>query len=228
LAHRVVGNAGSAIRDDETLVTALAWFTIAGIVAYVLLTVIAQFLPPHYSPIHDAESDLAVGPYGYLMTIAFVVRGIISVALLIALDRALPARARSKIGMILFGIWGAGALLLSMFPADVVKGRHTVHGDVHLVVALVAFVCGAVGEVLLSRRMSVAPWSRASRQVVRILSYFTATTLVLFFFLTPRPRVFGLFERLFIGAALVWMLVTAAVLVTQHSRGAEAQPNAPA
>ena len=38
--------------------------TIIGIVLYLVLDIIAQLLPPHYSFITQAESDLAVGPYG--------------------------------------------------------------------------------------------------------------------------------------------------------------------
>jgi hypothetical membrane protein len=40
--------------------------TIVGIAVYVVLNVIAQLLPPHYSPLRQAMSDLAVGPYGWL------------------------------------------------------------------------------------------------------------------------------------------------------------------
>ena len=45
------------------------------IVLYIVLDAIAQALPPHYSPISQAESLLAVGPYGYIMTINFLNRG---------------------------------------------------------------------------------------------------------------------------------------------------------
>ena len=41
------------------------------IILYVVLDVVAQVLPPHYSPISQAESLLAVGPYGYIMTVNF-------------------------------------------------------------------------------------------------------------------------------------------------------------
>ena len=51
----------------------LALVTIVGIVVYVIIDVIAQLLPPHYNAIIQAESDLAVGPYGFLMTINFVI-----------------------------------------------------------------------------------------------------------------------------------------------------------
>ena len=36
------------------------------IVLSVLLEVIVQLLPPHYNPLSQSESDLAVGPYGFL------------------------------------------------------------------------------------------------------------------------------------------------------------------
>ena len=60
---------------------ALGALVIAGIVPYLALDVLAQLLPPHYSPVRQVESDLAVGPYGYVMTINFALRGALSLAL---------------------------------------------------------------------------------------------------------------------------------------------------
>jgi len=48
------------------------------IILYVVLDAIAQVLPPHYSPLSQAESLLAVGPYGYIMTVNFLIRGVFS------------------------------------------------------------------------------------------------------------------------------------------------------
>jgi hypothetical protein len=50
----------------------------AQIILYVVLDAIVQVLPPHYSPISQAESLLAVGPYGYIMTVNFLNRGVFS------------------------------------------------------------------------------------------------------------------------------------------------------
>jgi len=36
---------------------------LVGVVLYLVLDAIAQVLPPHYNPLSQAESDLAVGPY---------------------------------------------------------------------------------------------------------------------------------------------------------------------
>lgn len=55
----------SASVQQEQVVARLALATIVGIALYVVIDVITQLLPPHYNPISQAESNLAVGPYGY-------------------------------------------------------------------------------------------------------------------------------------------------------------------
>lgn len=56
----------------------LFWVVILLIILYAVLDVIAQSLPPHYSPISQAESDLAVGRFGFIMTLNFLNRGVLS------------------------------------------------------------------------------------------------------------------------------------------------------
>jgi hypothetical membrane protein len=63
---------------------------------YVALDIIAQALPPHYSPISQAESDLAVRPYGYVMSINFIVRGLLSLTAVLAL-RGIDPRNRGNL-----------------------------------------------------------------------------------------------------------------------------------
>src|SRR6185437_3342848 len=116
----------------------LALLTTVGIVLYVILDVIAQLLPPHYSPIRQPESDLAVGPYGWVMALNFVVRGLLSFALIAALIKGAPEAIRSRAGLVLLGIWAVGALLLAAFPTDVGGGKVTLHGAIHLLVAVIA------------------------------------------------------------------------------------------
>jgi hypothetical membrane protein len=58
---------------------------LAGIILYLILDMVAQLLPPHYSPISQAESDLAVGQFGYIMAVNFLNRGILSLMFLFVL-----------------------------------------------------------------------------------------------------------------------------------------------
>lgn len=202
----------SAHHQSEKQGAALALLTIVGIALYVVLDVIAQLLPPHYSPISQPESDLAVGPYGWVMAINFVLRGLLSFAFMAALIKGAPAAIRSRGGLILLGIWAVGALLLALFPADIAGGRVTAHGAVHLLVALIAFICVAVGELLLSRRFAVdARWRSLQRPTLTIATLILiACALTLVGLRLPGLKdAGGLIERLFLGMALLWMLIVA-------------------
>jgi hypothetical protein len=193
--------------------------TIAGIALYVVLDVVAQLLPPHYSPVRQAESDLAVGPYGYVMTINFVVRSALSLMLIAGLIQGVAARARSKIGVALIGVWAVGAFLLALFPTDV-NSRATIHGYIHLVVALVAFCAVGAGELLVSGRIGAdARWTRL-RPYLLICSFATLAALaaqVLGVRASAALSAGGLVERVFLGLALLWMLLVAINLVRAGS-----------
>jgi hypothetical membrane protein len=165
--------------------------------------------------VRQAESDLAVGPYGYVMTINFVVRGCLSLALVAGLMRGVTARARSTVGVALIGIWAVGAFLLALFPTDV-NSRLTVHGGIHLLVALVAFCAVAVGELLVSLRIGIdARWT-SLRPYLLICSIATLVALLAELVGVRASEAFGiggLVERMFLGLALLWMLLVAIRLV---------------
>jgi hypothetical membrane protein len=204
---------GAANRRGAQRGALLALVTIGGIVLYVTLDVIAQVLPPHYNPIRQPESDLAVGPYGFIMTINFVLRGLLSLALVGALAGAVSRKALSRTGLALVGLWGVGALLLAAFPTDLSGAPPTLHGIVHLIIATLAFIGAPIGELLLARRFTQDERWRAlgaPAQVIAILAIIAAFILLV---VTPTSRtlshVGGLTERIFIGLILLWMLVIA-------------------
>jgi hypothetical membrane protein len=187
---------------------ALALLPVIGIVLYVILDVIAQLLPPHYSALSQAESDLAVGPYGFVMTINFVVRGLLSLALVWVLSRAMSKSGLSRAGLVLLAVWGIGALVLAIFPTDLAGAKPTLHGVIHLFVALLAFICGAIGELLLALHFARDGRWRSLHTpalVIAILAIFMFVLLLLAAF----PHAYGLVERTFIGLVLLWILVVA-------------------
>lgn len=187
---------------------------IAGLVIYLALDAIAQSLPPHYSPVSQAESDLAVGPYGYVMTLNFINRGLLSLCFLFAL--ALTANGsdvmtpRFRRGAYLFGFWSVGALLLAVFPTDVPPAPATWHGVLHLVVAVLAFLGGALGAVYLSLGMDGnRPLARARRIALPlaylVLALCLAELLGGFVFPQPYSGYGGLVERAFLASVLIWI-----------------------
>jgi hypothetical membrane protein len=194
--------------------------TIAGIALYVVLDAVAQSLPPHYSPISQAESDLAVGPYGYIMAVNFVNRGVFSLLFLYGLMKSLPSRPALRTGFGLFGMWAVGALILAVSPTDV-GGPATVHGVVHLVVATLAFLGAALGTLSLSRAFGRNPALKALRYAMPL----AVLAVVFFFVLYGGPvvvphasaKVGGLVERVFIGLVLAWMLAVSVTMLRRST-----------
>lgn len=210
---------------------ALLALVFSGIALYIVLDVVAQALPPHYSPISQAESLLAVGPYGYVMTVNFVVRGALSLLLVAAYARAIPRASQSRAGLILLGVWGIGALLLAAFPTDAPNARPTVHGAVHLIVALAAFVCGPLGALLLARarrKDASTPIPRALLVGVAVAALVAAGLVILGAPVATRAGIWGLLERILIGLVLLWMLLAALDLWVSQSLIRQLHSQAPA
>jgi Protein of unknown function (DUF998) len=199
---------------------------VVGIVLYAVLDVVAQLLPPHYNPISQAESDLAVGPYGYVMTANFVVRGLLTFAFLFGAVAATRLGKTARVGLALLAIWGAGAFILAAFPADV-TAVVTVHGTIHNTTAVIAFTGGAFGTLFLSRHFNPEGRLRRVETLARILAilaivmYFVTLGALIFRRLAD---IFGLVERLFIGLVLLWMLVVALQLLLSDRRRGTATP----
>lgn len=180
------------------------------IVISLLLEVTIQLLPPHYNPISQAESDLAVGPYGFLMNINFVIRGLLGLVFLVAFVRAIPKVARSRSGQILMGIAAIGKLLIAYFVTDLTSPPQTLHGLIHALVALTSFFCGALGELLLARSLRHDPNARNYQPMLKGLAIVTLIWSVVVIgtvVVSSRIGVWGLFERIYTVLFLSWMVI---------------------
>jgi len=205
--------------DRARLLFAIA---LVGVVLYVALDAVAQSLPPHYSPIRQAESDLAVGPYGYIMTLNFVNRGVLSLcflfAVMLAANSSDTATPRLRRGAWLFAAWSVGALLLAAFPTDVPAVPVSWHGAIHLVVAVIAFLGGAFGALYISLGMAGNRTMGRARGVAVPLAYLAVLLCVVDIFGGAIARGFfahygGLIERMFLGSVLLWIVLVSVVML---------------
>jgi len=204
----------------QSNVRQLFWVVIGAIVLYVVLDAIAQSLPPHYSPVRDAESDLAVGPYGYIMAINFLNRGALSLIFLYALSKITRANGglesmgvgRSfRIGVYVFAVWAVGAILLAFFPTDVPATPVSWHGAIHLVVAALAFFGGAFGALLLSLQFGKNRALQGAKRLARLIAILSVVLLLVGLVSIAGP-IGGLTERMFLGSVLLWVAVVAIYL----------------
>ena len=203
--------------------------TLSGVALYLLLDFVAQLLPPHYSAISQPESDLAVGQYGYIMTVNFLNRGLLSAEFLLAMVGTVRLSQAEfsayRTGFYLLGAWSLGAVLLAIFPTDVPSTPVSWHGAIHLLVAVIAFIGGGIGALLVSSRMR----QTRSLQGASLLAFpLAALSAILCLaellgpFLAPNlvAGYGGLLERFFLGSVLFWMAAVSTYMLLHKSRAA--------
>ncbi|MFF1404983.1 DUF998 domain-containing protein [Streptomyces sp. NPDC058294] len=185
---------------------------VSAVAAYIVLDVIAQLLPPHYSAVHQPESNLGVGPYSWVMNLNFLVRGVTGATIAWAVFTK-ATRTRQKVGAALLAVWAACSALLSVIHTDVSSGSLattdlTTQGTIHVALAFIGFACAAVGTLTVGTGLSNHP------RALHAVALSTAIALLLFLAATVTTDLFGLFERLFIATVLAWTTLTALSLTT--------------
>lgn len=192
----------------------LAVAAMALVLVYVGVDVILQGLPPHYSVISDAESDLAVGQFGWAMQVNFALRAVMSGCVVAAVALLGPVSAARRSGLVLLSVAGLCSAALVFFPTDVnrpgeygMTARTTV-GLIHVIFATTGFVAVLAAMVVLtaSLRLTV-PGPRAA---VAFLAVGGAGLILLAVSLTVLPQVVGLTERVCLAGILGWAYVLCA------------------
>jgi hypothetical membrane protein len=186
------------------------------VVLYVLVDVVLQALLPRYSVLSDAESDLAVGPFGWAMDLNFLARAAMCACVIAAiLLLKSPSRPRgsrlSAWGLALLAISGLCSAALVFAPADVnAPGEfgmtpHTSIGVVHVTFATAGFVAVLAAMALLT------VWASGALPLFRAVLMFgvlgCAGLTALALCIAVAPQLVGLAERVCLAGILGWAFV---------------------
>ena len=174
------------------------------VLLYVLIDVVLQFLPPHFSVVSDAESDLAVGPFGGAMNLNFLARAVMSGCVVVAVVLTAPASRLRSAGSVLLTLAGLCSAALVFFPTDVnppgefgMTPRTTV-GLVHVVFATSGFLAVLLAMALLTRWIGRPRAVRGFFVVALVGLGLLALSLAVF------AQLVGLAERLCLVGILGW------------------------
>ncbi|PXA68019.1 DUF998 domain-containing protein [Cryobacterium arcticum] len=197
----------------------LATVAVVGAVLYVLVDILLQLLPPHYSVISEAESNLAVGPYGWIMNLNFLARGVVTVCAVAALARFGPRSRLQRVGLALLLVAGACSAALAFLPTDIPAADApglaptTALGAAHLTVAVVGFVTALAGFALLTLWLRGSDRLQAAYPAAAILTGVALLGLAwLGMAATVAPGMIGLAERLCLAGVLGWVIAVSAVI----------------
>jgi hypothetical protein len=195
---------------SETNLGALAALAVAG---QVVLLASAWLLPfvSEYGWVGDTISELVLGRFGFVQTVAFVVAGIGTLALAYVIRRLTAGTWGSGVGPLLVGVYGVGAILAAIVPTDPIDRPEDVWarstaGMVHAGASVVGFASMVVAMFVLLRTFLLEPRWRA--RTGWWLGLFPAAALSLLFAQADGPRV-GLMQRLLVAAIAAWVIVVA-------------------
>ncbi|HEX5640744.1 MAG TPA: DUF998 domain-containing protein [Thermoleophilia bacterium] len=130
--------------------SAFAYLAAVLVVVWAVLVIVAQLLNPEQSPLAMGMSGLARGRAPWVMKSAFVCRGASALVLLFALPSVLGTAALTLTGMAAFWVWGVGSALLALSDTDMPGEPPSRTGSVHALLALVAYLAGVAGAIMLS------------------------------------------------------------------------------
>lgn len=195
----------------------LARLALAGVGGYVAIDVLLAFLRPGYSLLYNAESDYGRGPWFWVMDANFLLRCALSLAIAIALYRAVRLDGRARAGLALLVSWAIFSGLLAFFADNPVGTPQTTSGVIHVVLAFIAFTCVAIGLIVISASLMSDPaWRRAAPALLAVSIAGALAYLLLGTASRHHHAPGGLYERIFLGLELLWILI-AAVAVARRT-----------
>ena len=186
----------------------LALLAIVGIAGYLLNVAALHFLRSDVNPLLEPVSNYAVGPYGSLLTAADIGSGLAALALTFGLYLTVAPPGRSYVGLFLLALYGVSVLLAGIFPIDV-GGEATTFGIIHNIVGNISFFGFPIAVILLSLGMGKDERWRSFRRRALALSMVVVLTVILTIVGSNLGIGYGVTQRIFNVAALVWMLAVA-------------------
>jgi hypothetical protein len=184
----------------------------AAIVGQIVLLASALVLPvvSEFDLIGDNMSELVLGRFGWVQTVAFIIAGVGTLALAYALRQLTAGTWGSRAGSLLVIVYGVGAILVAIFPTDRIDSpadvaSQSTTGLIHVTISLVSFVCMIVAMFIFTRTFALEPRWRVLTPWIVLLP---ASALSLLFVQSEGPWV-GIMQRLMVGVIAAWIIIVA-------------------
>lgn len=197
-------------RQVSNWIAVLATAAIVGTTYFVVIIAAMHFLSPDMNPIERPTSEYAVGPFGYLMTSAFVALSLSTWALIIGLRRDLSRPAQSRLGLFFLGVFGIGLLVAATFPIDLDGAPQTLAGTIHAIDGPLTFLSLIVGTNLVSRRFKQDVRWRPIHRFASVLALIMIPEFVAGGLARARETgAGGIAQRILVVTFATWFVLTA-------------------
>jgi hypothetical membrane protein len=187
---------------------------VIGPLIFVVASTIAGFLRPGYSPLHQAISDLGVGPRAWLLNVPLIVMGLLLIACSAAILRTLgpalgdPWRWVCPGLLAMPGLGFAWAGIFTEAPATV-----TLHWVVGMPLVAIGSIAGFLITGIRLRRLD--SWRGIG--TYSIAASLASLALIMIMFGTWTLGIGGLTERVFFLEIMAWYVIVGWRLANDRS-----------
>jgi len=184
---------------------------IVGIVGPIVVIVgdlAASLSTPGYSLVRDSVSSLALEPIGWLQSICFLAMGLLLEIFVTGLFFNIRKARAFHAGIVLLVLCGFVLLLIAAFHMDAPGAPRTIAGTIHTISSYSLGFLFAIAILSLAPSLKSTPnWKNIF--IYTLIADVLAFGLIIGAFFTEQTGWFGLYERLIILNALVWVEVVA-------------------
>jgi MFS family permease len=180
---------------------------IVGPVVVIAGDLAASLSTPGYSLVRDSVSSLALRPIGWLQSICFLAMGLLLEIFVAGLFFNIHRARGFRLGIGFLALCGFVLMLIAAFHMDH-PGAPPIDGTIH---TIASYGLGLLFPVAI---FSLAPSFKSTPNWKNIFIYtliagILALALIIGAFFTEQTGWFGLYERIIIGNALIWVEVVA-------------------
>jgi chromate transport protein ChrA len=163
---------------------------------------------PGYSPIRDTVSSLALTSIGWLQSICFLAMGLLLEIFVAGLFFNIRRAQGFYVGIILLALCGFVLMLIATFHMDAPGDPRTTDGTIHAIASYSLGLLFPIAILSFSPSLKSTPhWKNIF--VYTLIAGILAFGLIIGAFFVELTSWFGLYERIIILNALVWVEVVA-------------------
>jgi hypothetical protein len=163
---------------------------------------------PGYSPIRDTVSSLALTSVGWLQSICFLAMGLLLEIFVAGLFFRIHRARGFYAGIVLLALCGFVLMLIATFHMRAPGGPHTIDGKIHTIASYGLGLLFPIAILSLASSLKSTPnWKNIF--VYTTIAGILAFGLIIGAFFVELTSWFGLYERIIILNALVWVEVVA-------------------
>jgi MFS family permease len=163
---------------------------------------------PGYSPARDTVSSLALTSIGWLQSICFLAMGLLLEIFVAGLFFNIRRARGFYAGIVLLALCGFVLMLIAAFHMDAPESARTTDGTIHAIASYGLGLLFPIAILSFSPSLKSTPhWKNIF--VYTLIAGILAFGLIIGAFFTEQRGWFGLYERIIILNALIWVEVVA-------------------